>query len=320
MKACPICSSHQATLFDDSRSPRLLICAECRHLFWDRRPTPDELDRFYRSDYTATHQQDEIQAGHREYYRGHVAELVALVGKDMAATTFADFGCSFPVLLEEAQKSGVGRLLGIDLDPASQRYGAERGIPMLTPNAFFRTVRANSLDVIRFSHVLEHLIDPVATVAGAVEKLAPGGLLYITQPSFPVFKPGRTDYHVKDSVYPTHLHFFSPISLRRMLDRFPLRVLKFFTVGEHDETFAGCQHLLDLPYAEKHLAPWNILGEPVRGVRANYPTYSGQNSGLYAIKTEASPERRPAHARLAGLLARAWGKVFAGPTAVSAAK
>jgi SAM-dependent methyltransferase len=307
VKTCPICSSQKCAVFDDSRTPRLLICAICRHLFWDKTPTQNELNQFYQAVYTPTHQQDDIQASHREYYRGHVDELARMLGKEKPAVSLADFGCSFPVLLEEAQKQGVGKLLGIDLDQASRDYGVARDIPMMTPDEFFRDVPDNTIDIIRFSHVLEHLIDPVATIVRAVAKLAPGGLLYITQPNFPVLRAAQTNYHIKDSVYPTHLHYFSPISIGCLLERCPVRVEKFFTVTNHDETFAAIVDLFDRDYAEKRLKPWQARGDASRGERANYPVYCGENSALYAVKTAATPPRM---STLARFVARVWGKMM----------
>ena len=104
------------------------------------------------------------------------------------------------------------------------------------------------------------------------------------------------------------MHFFSPISLGRLLDRCPVRIEKFFTVTNHDETFAAVADLFDRDYAEKQLKSWQERGEPARGERADYPAYCGENSALYAVKTAATPPRM---SRLASFVARVWGKVFA---------
>ena len=95
-----------------------------RHLFLDKTPTPNELDQHYQSVYTPTHQQDDIQAAHPEYYRGHVDEFVRMIGKQKPMIYLADFGCSFPVLLEEAQKQGVERVAGHRPRSGVARYGA----------------------------------------------------------------------------------------------------------------------------------------------------------------------------------------------------
>lgn len=293
MNNCPICKNSTCQVYDDSRHPSLLICADCRHIYWNSMPEVGELVSFYDSEYTTSHQQRYIQAGNRDYYRSHVEELALLVGKSRSEIYFSDFGCSYPVLLEEAQKLGIGRVLGVDLDEASRAYGLARGISMMTPTEFLSQVPQSTLDVIRFSHVLEHLIDPVETLVSAVEKLAPGGLLYITQPSFPVFRPMKLNYPVKDSVYPNHLHFFSPISLSRMLRFVPVKVFKFFTVENADQTHAACSAMLDLSYSEQQLNIWKDFGELGRGSNSNYPIYCGENSALYAIKVTPEVSKRP---------------------------
>jgi hypothetical protein len=146
------------------------------------------------------------------------------------------------------------------------------------------------VDVVRFAHVLEHMIDPFAAVATAVSKLKPGGLLYITQPNFPVFRARTTLYAPKDSAYPKHLHFFSPLSLLKLLAPAPVDVIKFFTTDRPDEVYRETAPLLDLRYSRRRLAALAGMGEECRGPRANYPYYTGENSALYARK-------RPAGAR-----------------------
>src|SRR5207253_1787088 len=133
--------------------------------------------------------------------------------------------------------------------------------------------------------VLEHLPRPKETLASGIEKLKPGGVLYISQPSFPVFKPRAAEFRLKDSVYPTHLHFFSPLSMRRLLAQFPVRVVRFYTHPMAEEMYKQSSTLLDLDHARKHLVDWAELGEAGRGEYANYPYYTGENSELFAFRT-----------------------------------
>lgn len=309
MSACPICKLSAGQIFDDSRRPSLLICVDCRHIYWDCTPGSSDLMSFYNSEYTVSHQQIDIQANNRYYYRDHVGEIANYINKGFSDIYLSDFGCSYPIFLEEAKKLGVGRLLGVELDRPSRDYGIARGISMLAPDEFFSQVPEGAIDIIRFSHVLEHLIDPVETLVAAVKKLAPGGLLYITQPSFPVFQSSKLGYPIKDSVYPNHLHFFSPISLERMLAQVPVNVVKFFTVSNADQMYDECAALLDLTYSEHHTVKWKSIGEPSRGGYSNYPFYCGENSALYAIKmVQEMPVQKSG-------FSRAWSRLFSRPTA-----
>ena len=190
-----------AQLFDGSRTPRLFICPDCRHLYWERIPSPEERDNFYRQDYGDTHGQVEIQQSHRDYYRSHVEELVTLTGRARAETCLIDYGSSIPVLVHEAKDWGLGRPIAVELDHLAFAYAREKNLEILTPAQYVDQIPEDSVDIIRFSHVLEHLIDPKSTVEMAARKLRAGGILYITQPGFPVFRPRQADHRVKTASF-----------------------------------------------------------------------------------------------------------------------
>ena len=187
------------------------------------------------------------------------------------------------MLVHEAKDWGLGRPIAVELDHLAVAYAREKNLEILTPAQYVDQIPEDSVDIIRFSHVLEHLIDPKSTVEMAARKLRAGGILYITQPGFPVFRPRQADHRVKDSVFPTHLHFFSPISLLKLVRGFGLRVEKLFTVTNCEEVYGELEHLLDLKYARKQLRDLADKGEP-GGKRANYPFYTGENSALYLRK------------------------------------
>jgi len=279
--SCPICAEKEPILFESKRPQKVYICPDCRHLFWDCTPNSEELAQFYRQEYCVTHKQVGRQEVARDYYRGHVEELVQITGRSKKEVCLVDYGSSIPVLIHEAQDTGVARPIAVDLDEMSWDYARRHGLSIMTPEQYAQ-LPDHSVDIVRFAHVLEHLIDPVAAIAVAARKLRPGGLLYITQPNFPVLKPHRSDYHLKDSVYPGHLHFFSPISLTRLVSRFPFQVLRLYSVTRHQEVATELSGLLDLDYASEQLSAMKDLGEANRGVEANYPYYTGENSTLYA--------------------------------------
>jgi len=187
------------------------------------------------------------------------------------------------------ERPGVGLLLE-DTDWHPRRLvrtvlSSRNELEIMTPNQYVDQLAEGSVDTIRFAHVLEHLIAPKAAVDLAARKLRTGGILYITQPGFPVLRPKRTDFPLKDSVFPNHLHYFSPISLIRLVDGLRLQVEKLFSVTRCDEVYHELAHLIDLRYARKRLAEVSQKGERVRGERANYPFYTEENSAFYLRKT-----------------------------------
>lgn len=287
--SCPICGCSDAALIGSVSDRPLLICRECRHLRWVTTPAPEELTAFYAQEYSGTHGQLGIQEGQLAYYRSHVAELAALAdgrpgGVPLERLAIADVGCSFPVLLAEAVAAGCRTVFGVDWSDQARQYGAERGVPVLTPDAFLREVPDYSLDVLRYSHTLEHLPDPLTTLCEHVAKLRPGGLLYITQPNTPMLSFGAAPPPF-DAVFPSNLQFFTPASAVALVERAGCTVERFYTLGEPETVSARHGDSFDLDYAVARLEKLEGRGEQERGPLNNFPFYFGRNLALYARRT-----------------------------------
>lgn len=274
---CPICASGATRLYSGALSPDLLICKQCRHIFFGEHPSEAELTAYYENQYTDTHNQSSLQEAGREHYRSHANHLAQLLGQEIGSITYLDFGCSYPVFLQEAKGLGAKRVIGVD--PALQV--ATPGIEIVSPSAM-ETIEDGCVDAIRFSHVLEHMIDPVETLKGAVKKVRPGGLVCITQPNIPILKFGPSERIPNDAVYPEHLHFFSPISLVLMAEKCGLRVHQFFTQQKADETLESFGGNLDLFKSRVGMYKYRKLGSAAD--KANYPFYAGRGSVLFAFK------------------------------------
>jgi SAM-dependent methyltransferase len=283
IRSCPVCAAKRLALFQETGSGPLNICADCRHITWDRRPDPDELDDYYRSTYTGTHNQEALQDSARAYYRSHLEELISRAKRKARKTTIVDFGCSFPTLLEEARDLGFARPIGVEPDAGARDRGASLGIEMHAPEAFDQAIDKGAVHIARFSHVLEHLPDPLAALSSVVRKVAPGGLIHITQPSFPVLAPERCDEPLRDCVWPEHLHYFNAISLRVLAERAGLRITTLFTHQNADQAVRHFCPALDMAAASERMRDLASAGNPAYGRNANYPAYAGENSALYAI-------------------------------------
>jgi 2-polyprenyl-3-methyl-5-hydroxy-6-metoxy-1,4-benzoquinol methylase len=273
---CPICECENVDLFQRKEDRALLICADCRHVFFNEHPTVEQSAAYYTSVYTGSHDQLDIQASHAEYYRSHAKELADLT----TGGSIVDIGCSIPVFLREAEGVFAERI-GVDLSQEAHSLGTGWGLRMITPDEFDSLVPVGSLDVLRYSHVLEHLSDPMGVLLANIKKLKHGGLLYITQPNFPVFKFGMSGAALMDNVWPEHLHYFNPLSLARMIERTGLTMFRFLCHGEADTAYGEYASSLDLSYARNQLAalePLTVVYEPM----TEWPIYAGINSGCYA--------------------------------------
>jgi SAM-dependent methyltransferase len=86
------------------------------------------------------------------------------------------------------------------------------------------SLKGESFDVVRFSHVLEHLRDPYETLVQSHALLGPGGYLMIAVPRMPsaltALLGRRAHFHL-----PFHLYHFSPRGMRMLLERSGFRIV-----------------------------------------------------------------------------------------------
>ena len=280
---CPICSEVAVARFFRKDGRWLLICRLCRHVFWENFPSRDELAAYYAQQYTSIHSQETIQTSSRDYYRSHLAELLRIGKTPLKKAAILDYGCSIPVLLAEARQMGFRDAIGVDYSKESKQYGSEQGVAVISPEQL-RDIPDGSLDIARFSHTLEHSIDPGAVLGEVVSKIRPGGLVYITQPNFPVFRYAESPLDLKDTVYPEHLHFFSPISLAEMSSRRNLEIQILFSHQNESVVAAAYSAMLDPEYARERMAGYASRGDSFFPDLANYPHYTCENSVLYAFR------------------------------------
>ena len=75
---------------------------------------------------------------------------------------------------------------GLELSPAVVRFARDTfGVPVLTGPIEDQTIPAGSLDAVVMMDVMEHLPDPLGTIARCVDLLAPGGVLLVQTPQYP---------------------------------------------------------------------------------------------------------------------------------------
>ena len=283
MTDCPVCRWPVRAEFFRKAENSLIICESCRHICWERFPVEQELSDYYQRQYTDIHSQENIQTGNRTYYAGHLQDLLKRTGRRPGQCQILDYGCSIPVLIEEAVRAGFRRAVGVDYADEVRIHAARNGLEVIPPGGL-ALVPDTSLDIVRFSHILEHTIDPGLVLGGVLRKVRPGGLVYITQPSNPVLRCRPSPHDLKDAVFPEHLHFFSPISLIELVSRQKLEIQQFFTHQNESAVLAAYKDMVDLEYARERLSNYKSKGEKTIPSLANFPCYAGENSVLYAFK------------------------------------
>ncbi len=268
----------------------LVICDNCRHIQWKSMPSEEEIAAYYAGRYANDHDQRALQEQGRAYYSQHAAELVRRYkrwGGLSDKTVIVDFGCAWPVFLEEAQKSGLyAQCIGVDYDESAIEAGRTLGCTMMTPAEFLASDLQGKIDIIRFSHVIEHMIDPKSFAEKLYPLMAAKGLVYIAQPGFPTLKTNVPPPALHDAVYPEHLHFFNPLSLTSLFISAGFETREIALFQNEKPMAARYRNSFDTVFALRKLWPL-ALKVPLafQRLRGGYPWFFGENVYLYAQKS-----------------------------------
>jgi SAM-dependent methyltransferase len=228
--ACPICAGRN--LLDLSQLSGSLVtswCGGCAHMFHRRRPT----HAWYRQWYTRSWDQEQgaaplplkswiepvvriaartLDRKGRTLIRGNVFDFCRPVLQ--RSWRVLDVGCGYGRDLRPFGHFGC-RTFGIEACPHRARAAGAMGIrtvPLgieeLTPDTF-----GGKFDLVTSNHVLEHVYDPRAFVAGVTRVLNPGGWLCIAVPNV------ERDFLLHNFFFALHIHCFSRSSLESLLEQ-----------------------------------------------------------------------------------------------------
>jgi 2-polyprenyl-3-methyl-5-hydroxy-6-metoxy-1,4-benzoquinol methylase len=232
--ACPVCAGHALRrVFQVQTWSTYGIekCRACGFVFAATRPSPEELDRFYTSTYFAKdHGLNLGYANYRSVAEENARRMwpeckVILAGRTISPRRVLDVGCATGGFLAEAKADGWD-CVGVEfsefaIDVAQREFGLQ----VLKGDVFHPELPERSFGLVTMWHVLEHVIDPLATLVQAKKLLAPGGVLFIELPNWS--SVGRRARGVRWSQLkpPEHINFFTPTTLAHAATKAGLRVL-----------------------------------------------------------------------------------------------
>lgn len=179
--ACAVCGHPLAPLFtkDGHHFGR---CTTCRHAQLDPLPSEDEARRLYGHGYFAGEvtggydDYDADEALHRRNARARLRRLDRAAGGVRGRVL--DIGCASGYFLDEARRDGWA-VHGVDVSPAARARAAGLGIEVTDDLAEVAAADPAGFDAVTLFQVLEHAVDPVATLGLAADCLRPGGTVLI---------------------------------------------------------------------------------------------------------------------------------------------
>jgi SAM-dependent methyltransferase len=211
----------------------VIDCRSCGWIHVFPAPSTDELASLYRSHYYGTEKPlyieryEEDRAWWDLTYADRFDSFESFLPADRRR--ILDVGSGPGLFLLSGKKRGWQ---GLGIEPAQQAAAHSRGLGLEIIERFLTQDLASEIgtfDVVHMSEVLEHIPDARTFVELASGLLEPGGLLCIVVPND--YNPLQRVLREQDGYAPWwvapphHLNYFSPASLRSLLESIGLETL-----------------------------------------------------------------------------------------------
>jgi 2-polyprenyl-3-methyl-5-hydroxy-6-metoxy-1,4-benzoquinol methylase len=192
------------------------------------------LNEFYSGEYRQFNDsQLEVQQSQKEFFRLRWQfihdQCRAMLGL-VKGRSLLDIGCGYCQALLYFREQGFS-VHGIEPSKEGAEYGAVQGVAVVQAGIeSMPSDLGRQFDVVTLLNVLEHLREPARTLVEIRERfLHEGGVLVVDVPNeFNDFQTVANDLHSLGQWWihpPAHLNYFSPTSLRRLLERCGYRVV-----------------------------------------------------------------------------------------------
>lgn len=241
---CQICSSSESNLiqsshaFIDSIELNLVRCPNCRLVYLNPQPIGVEIENLYSKEYFIKWYGTEKK---REFSKNFFHELLSKNKlRAKAGGKLLDVGCGMGFFLEVAREWDWDAH-GVEISPYAVRYCKER----LHFEVHCGTLESANypkdyFDIVTAFDFLEHIRSLSSFLSEAKRVLREDGLFIALVPNYNslVFQLDRNIckwMKLPLSNVPEHLTYFTPSSLRRLLEESGFRVDKLSTSDANDE-------------------------------------------------------------------------------------
>lgn len=204
-----------------------------------------------------------IFAHESNQFRSHLQEIQRLTGQNFPTMRYLEVGCGSGASVRAAADLGWVAS-GVDIDPELIRTGIEQhGADLRCTTLAQGKFDAGTFDFIRLRDVIEHLPDPFETLLEIERLLRPGGVALFVAPNEGALLNrlrillGFRRCKIAWGEPPHHIHGFTPVTLRRILQRAGFNLLRLHTTTPVDPDYVTSNNMRSADRSGLVLV-WNV--------------------------------------------------------------
>jgi SAM-dependent methyltransferase len=282
MRECVACRAGEPAPFYGG----LLRCTNCRHVWAGVDIRDDELRELYRRNYFFGEEYTDYvadRAALEKNFARRFATLRRFLDRARHRRLF-EIGCAYGFFLN-AVRSEFDTVEGIDISDDAIRHARETlGLRVRLGDLLDQDFDGRQYDVVCLWDTVEHLKAPDVYIDAIAGRMPAGSVIAITTGDIASVNARLKRERWRLIHPPTHLHYFSRDTMRRMLDRLGFDLVYarhcgfYRTIGSMLDGVSRAQNGL------KRTTRW-IQQTPI----ARWPLYLNLYDILYAIAVKRSP-------------------------------
>jgi 2-polyprenyl-3-methyl-5-hydroxy-6-metoxy-1,4-benzoquinol methylase len=210
---CPFCGENSSELWVDENFT-LQKCKMCTLVF---KNIPDlnsaKIEELQTGLYT-----DEIHRSKVKKLDKMIKDRVELLKHFKSSGRLLEIGCATGAFLSEAKQHGFDAV-GLDASSNYAKFTQELGLDVRHGRLEDVNFKKEEFDVIAFSHLLEHIENPLSFLEELKTYLKPDGVLFIVVPNEASSTNKILGYKHSTYQQPDHLFFFTKITLNNYLEK-----------------------------------------------------------------------------------------------------
>ena len=224
----------------------VVACASCGLAFTEPRLKPEDFATYYPQTYSAYESNARPKASLGERVGALSRELLVRYGPyrnvwRRPPGRLLDVGCGTGDLAAIFARHGW-QAFGVEPSEQAAQHARAAGVEVITGTLAEAPWAEGSFDAIVFNHSLEHIENPVETLAQAGRLLRPGGVLTIAVPNFGSWHRRAFGSAWFQLDLPRHLQHFDRDSLAGVVRRAGLRPISTSTVSMRPSLLASLQY------------------------------------------------------------------------------